>query len=144
MAAGNIAQKYHSKYIERISGVLRAMPVTGGIFLVAAMAVAGAPPFSIFISEFTIMMAGVEAGLLWVSCALASLVVLIFAGMTYYVVRMAFGEIPTRIGAKRTDAWMRCAMAIPLIFLVLCGLYVPEIIQQSISLAAGMLEGGAK
>ena len=144
MAAGNIAQKYHSKYIERISGVLRAMPVTGGIFLVAAMAVAGAPPFSIFISEFTIMMAGVEAGLLWVSCALASLVVLIFAGMTYYVVRMAFGEIPTRNGAKRTDAWMRCAMAIPLIFLVLCGLYVPEVIQQSISLAAGMLEGGAK
>ena len=64
------------------------------------MAVAGAPPFSIFISEFTIMMAGVEAEKLWASCALAGLVVLIFAGMTYYVVRMAFGEIPTRIGSK--------------------------------------------
>ena len=49
MSAGNIAQKYHSKYIERISGVIRAMPWTGGIFLFAALAVAGAPPFSIFI-----------------------------------------------------------------------------------------------
>lgn len=144
MSAGNIAQKYHSKYIERISGVIRAMPWTGGIFLFAALAVAGAPPFSIFISEFTIMMAGVEAEKLWASCALAGLVVLIFAGMTYYVVRMAFGEIPTRIGSKTTDVWMKCAMLIPFIFIVLCGIYVPEFIQDSICIAASVLEGGGK
>ena len=144
MSAGNIAQKYHSKYIERISGVIRSMPWTGGIFLFAALAVAGAPPFSIFISEFTIMMAGVEAEKLWASCALAGLVVLIFAGMTYYVVRMAFGEIPTRIGSKTTDVWMKCAMLIPFIFIVLCGIYVPEFIQNSICIAASVLEGGGK
>lgn len=144
MSAGNIAQKYHSKYIERISGVIRAMPWTGGIFLFAALAVAGAPPFSIFISEFTIMMAGVEAEKLWASCALAGLVVLIFAGMTYYVVRMAFGEIPTRIGSKTTDVWMKCAMLIPFIFIVLCGIYVPGFIQDSICIAASVLEGGGK
>lgn len=144
MSAGNIAQKYHSKYIERISGVIRSMPWTGGIFLFAALAVAGAPPFSIFISEFTIMMAGVEAEKLWASCALAGLVVLIFAGMTYYVVRMAFGKIPTRIGNKTTDVWMKCAMLIPFIFIVLCGIYVPEFIQDSICIAASVLEGGGK
>lgn len=142
MAAGNVAQKYHSKFMERIVGVLRAMPFTGTIFLIAALAVAGAPPFSIFISEFTIMMAGVDAGKLWASCLFAALIVLIFAGMSYYVVRMVFGEMPARIGKKPTDWWMRIAMLLPLSLVILCGIYVPQPIEQAICAAADVLQGG--
>lgn len=144
MAAGNVAQKFHSKFIDRIHGVIKAMPFTGTIFIVAALAVAGAPPFSIFISEFTIMMAGVAGGYIWASCLFALLIVLIFAGMSYYVVRMTFGEPPARIGMKSTDWYMRLAMLIPLSMVVLCGLYVPEVIENAIHTAAGILQGSVK
>jgi hydrogenase-4 component F len=144
MAAGNVAQKFHSKYIDRIHGIIKAMPFTGTIFIVAAMAVAGAPPFSIFISEFTVMMAGVESGRIWASCLFALLIVLIFAGMSYYVIRMAFGEPPSRMGIKRTDWYMRLAMLIPLSLVVLCGLYVPDTIQNIIHSAAAVLQGSVK
>lgn len=143
-SAGNIAQKYHSKYIDRIAGAVKSMPFTGCVFLLAAFAVAGAPPFSIFLSEFTIMLAGAEAGILWVSCAFATLIVLIFAGMTYYVVRMGFGEMPVRIGKKKTDCWMRVAMCIPLSLILLCGLYVPEFLEHAVWAAANVLQGGVE
>ncbi len=143
-SAGNIAQKYHSKYIDRISGVVKAMPFTGIIFLLAAFAVAGAPPFSIFMSEFTIMLAGADAGKLWAACIFAALIVLIFAGMSYYVIRMSFGELPARIGKKPTDWWMRVAMCIPLSLILLCGLYVPEFLEKAIHTAASVLQGGGE
>ena len=143
-SAGNIAQKYHSKYINRIFGVIKAMPFTGVIFLIAAFAVAGAPPFSIFLSEFTIMMAGVNADKIWVSCVFAFLIVLIFAGMSYYVVRMAFGEMPVKMKIKSTDIWMKTAMVIPLALVLLCGMYVPEFIEDGITTAASVLQGGGQ
>lgn len=141
-SAGNIAQKYHSKFMDRISGVLQAMPFTGIVFLMSAFAIAGAPPFSIFLSEFTIMLAGVEAGKLWAAYAFAFLVVLIFAGMSYYVVRISFGAVPARIGRKKTDVWMRIAMGIPLCFIVLFGLYLPDFIEEAINAASSVFDGG--
>lgn len=144
MAAGNVAQKFHTKFIDRIHGVIKAMPFTGTIFIVAALAVAGAPPFSVFISEFTIMLAGVASGHIGASCLFALLIVLIFAGMSYYVVRMTFGELPARIGIKPTDWYMRLAMLIPLSMVVLCGLYVPEMLENALHMAAGVLQGGVK
>ncbi|WP_110954357.1 hydrogenase 4 subunit F [Anaerosinus massiliensis] len=143
-SAGNIAQKYHSKYMDRITGVVKVMPFTGGVFLLAGLAIAGAPPFSIFLSEFTIMIAGVLAGKIWASCIFALLIVLIFAGMSYYVVKMSFGELPARIGKKRTDWWMRIAMLLPLSLVILFGLYVPEFIERAVYMAAAVLQGGVK
>lgn len=141
-AAGNVAQKYHTKYMHRIFGVIKAMPFTGVVFLTAAFAVAGAPPFSIFISEFTILMAGIQAGKMWVSGVFAVLIVMIFAGMSYYVIRMGFGEVPLRLGKKATDGWMRAAMLIPLTLVVLCGIYVPGFVETGIMAAANVLRGG--
>ena len=94
MAAGNIQQKYHTRQIERISGALASMPVTGKVFLLAILALAGSPPFSLFVSEITIMMAGFKTGHIGVTVLFLLLMALIFAGMVYYASRMVFGAAP--------------------------------------------------
>jgi len=52
--AGNVYQATHTMDIEKLGGLIRKMPQTAGLFLVAAIAISGIPPFNGFISEFII------------------------------------------------------------------------------------------
>ena len=52
--AGNVYQKTHTLHIEHLGGVMKKMPHTAILFLVAAIAICGIPPFNGFISEFLI------------------------------------------------------------------------------------------
>ena len=52
--AGNIYQATHSLHIEHLGGLIKKMPQTALLFLVAAVAISGIPPFNGFISEFII------------------------------------------------------------------------------------------
>lgn len=140
-SAGNINQKYHSKRMDRISGILKVMPVTGSIFLIAAFAITGAPPFNIFISEFTIMMAGFKGGHIWTTVLFLLFVVLIFAGMIYYVVKLAFGEAPEKFAKKEISRWSTAALFIPLIFVIIFGLYVPPFLSDAINQVSEVLQG---
>ncbi|WP_242401262.1 proton-conducting transporter transmembrane domain-containing protein [Anoxybacillus flavithermus] len=142
LTAGNITQKYRSKRIERISGVLKTMPITGRIFLIAAFAITGTPPFNIFVSEFTIMRAGFQSGHLAATIVFLLFVVLIFSGMMYYVVRMAFGEAPVKVKKKEMSRWSTAALFIPLVAVILFGLYVPPLFHEIIQQVAVVLQGG--
>ncbi len=53
-SAGNIYQSTHSVNIERMGGLIRHMPRTALMFLLASLAICGLPPFNGFISEFLI------------------------------------------------------------------------------------------
>jgi hydrogenase-4 component F len=120
------------------------MPVTGGIFLIAALAITGAPPFNIFLSEITIMMAGFQGGQLWIAVALVALIVLIFAGMMYYVIKMVFGEAPGRIEKVSLDGWSTAALVIPLVLVVVCGWYIPPILDSTIYKVSSVLQGAGR
>ena len=50
--AGNVYQATHTLDIEKLGGLIKKMPQTAFLFLVAAMAICGLPPFNGFISEF--------------------------------------------------------------------------------------------
>ncbi len=51
-AAGNVYQATHSLDIEKMGGLIKKMPHTAFLFLLAALAISGLPPFNGFISEF--------------------------------------------------------------------------------------------
>jgi hydrogenase-4 component F len=140
-SAGNINQKYHSKRMDRISGLLKVMPVTGIIFLIASFAITGAPPLNVFISEFTIMMAGFRSGHIIVSVLFLLFVVLIFSGIMFYVVRMAFGEAPAKLEKKEISIYSTVALFIPLIVVVVFGLYVPPFFKEMIQQVSIVLQG---
>jgi len=52
--AGNVYQATHTLHIEHLGGLIKKMPQTAYLFLLAAIAISGIPPFNGFISEFII------------------------------------------------------------------------------------------
>ncbi len=53
-SAGNVLQAKHSVNIERLGGIIKKMPQTALLFLIAALAICGLPPLNGFVSEFLI------------------------------------------------------------------------------------------
>lgn len=52
--AGNVYQATHTMNIEKMGGLIKSMPQTAILFLIAALAICGLPPFNGFVSEFLI------------------------------------------------------------------------------------------
>ena len=52
--AGNVYQSTHTMDIEKLGGLVKRMPHTSFLFLIAALAICGLPPFNGFVSEFLI------------------------------------------------------------------------------------------
>lgn len=75
-SAGNILQATHTVTIDRLGGIIKKMPHTSILFLIAALAICGLPPLNGFVSEFLIF-----GGLYnWLySASLISLMTLVFA-----------------------------------------------------------------
>jgi hydrogenase-4 component B len=75
-SAGNIYQATHTVNIEFLGGILKKMPQTAFLFLIAAVAICGLPPLNGFISEFLILGALYN----WVfSADLLSLIMIVIA-----------------------------------------------------------------
>lgn len=63
LCAGNVYQHFKTDLFDNVKGgVIRAIPVTGVVFLMAMLAIVGMPPFSLFQSEFLIVRAAFGAG----------------------------------------------------------------------------------
>src|SRR6204780_2386692 len=58
LSSGDVALRYRTKEAGQVSGLLAAVPVTGGALLLGSFAVLGSPPFGVFLSELTIVRAG--------------------------------------------------------------------------------------
>ncbi|HZL11839.1 MAG TPA: proton-conducting transporter membrane subunit [Prolixibacteraceae bacterium] len=52
--AGNVYLATHTLQIDHLGGLIKKMPQTAALFLIAAIAISGIPPFNGFISEFII------------------------------------------------------------------------------------------
>lgn len=52
--AGNVYQSAHTVNVEKLGGLIRTIPQSAWLFLVASIAISGLPPFNGFISEFLI------------------------------------------------------------------------------------------
>lgn len=75
-STGNVYQVMHTMNIERLGGIIRKMPQTAILFLLAALAICGLPPLNGFVSEFLIY-GGIYNWLF--SAGLVSLIVIVFA-----------------------------------------------------------------
>ena len=134
-SAGNVLQATHTVNIERLGGIIKKMPQTSLLFLVAAVAICGLPPLNGFISEFLIF-----GGLYnWLySASLVSLVTMIFAlgglvfigGLALFCFTKAFSVV--FLGNSRYESyeklqergfWQLFPMYITVILMILIGLF---------------------
>ncbi len=89
--SGRIRAAYGSAEISAVTGLLGTMPVTGGLFLLAMLAIMGLPPFGLFVSEVLIFSAGFQSGHGIIAATGLLLLVGAFAGLLRNAHRMLYG-----------------------------------------------------
>jgi len=124
-AAGNVQQELGSPYIRRLRGVIRTLPWTGALFILAAFAVTGLPPFSIFQSEFITLSAAVAADRGWSAALFAAGVVVIFIGFLLHMTRMNLGSAPDGTVRVAECPWKLGAMLLVATVILVLGFWLP-------------------
>ena len=86
LGAGSVIHAVHSNYLKDMGGLRKYMPITNITFLIAALAIAGVPPFAGFWSKDEILVAAFEKN------QLIYFMALFVAGLTaFYIFRLYFG-----------------------------------------------------
>jgi hydrogenase-4 component F len=142
LAAGNIHRRFASKKVDDVRGAINLVPLSATLFLLGFLAITGSPPFSPFISEFTILQ-GVFSGGYYVSGGFfLFFLAVIFIGMGSTVLSVVFGTPLDRKGDenyRETFATTGVPLIMLLIVLVL-GVYLPEPVRHICAEAAALLE----
>ena len=137
-------QKYHSRQIKDVQGVLRSYPFLGTLMLAGFFAVAGIPPFAGFWSQLMILNASIVGRHYVVAFIYIASLALIFIGMTAIVLKMAQGLPAAKLAGKPVETEDWCTM-IPILFLALIlltlGLNVPSFLNTVLQKSALLLGG---
>jgi len=122
LVAGIVLLALNTREIKSVRGLLKISPFAGITLVFCSLAIAGAPPFPIFLSEFSILSSGFRAGHSAVVGVLAALIVVAFVGILMHVNRMVFGrpEPAVMAAAGKLPLSSRIAVvvaALPVLFL---------------------------
>ncbi len=141
LCAGNVHQHYRTDQFSRIKGgVMKVMPLTGVVFLLATLAIIGMPPFSLFQSEFLILRAALDGGHLLAGSLFVLFSAGVFAGALLNVSRMVLGPRGDVEDAPRRP-WRNGSLLALAGVLVVIGFWVPAPLFQLMSNAARVVSG---
>jgi hydrogenase-4 component F len=140
--AGNVQQHFSTPYFWKVRGVIRSLPWTGGLFLMATLAVTGTPPFSIFQSEFTTLSAALAADRGWPAFLFIAGVVTIFAGFLVHMVKMNLGTPRHDAPGRAAECpWKLGAMALVAASVIALGFWLPGPLHQLVQRTAQIIGG---
>jgi hydrogenase-4 component F len=124
--AGRILHRYRTTEIGRVSGLLRAMPWTGGLFATGLLAVIGLPPFGLFLSEFALIRAGFVAGRPWLMGLVLALMTVAFVSMIGHLNRMLYGAPAPGVLVGEGSRWPLVPLAACVAALLILGVTLPS------------------
>jgi hydrogenase-4 component F len=145
---GNVQQRLRTDLFQQAKGgLIHSMPVTGSVLLMAMLAVTGAPPFSMFQSEFTILRAGFNGGHLAPAALCVGFLVAIFTGFLMHFSTLVLGpsqagpESASGTAAKEPCPWKRSSLIGLASIVVILGFWLPrplfELIRNAARIASG-------
>jgi hydrogenase-4 component F len=142
LSAGNIHRAYSSKNTDQVRGALRRLPLSGSLFLGGFLAVTGSPPFSPFVSEFSILTSAFTHNHILAGSLFLFFLLLVFIGMGITVLKVVQGKVPENIiDSGYQESFLTIAPVLAFMALVLLlGLYIPEFLQNMLQNAAHFLE----
>ncbi len=137
-AAGAVLLIYRSRNIADVRGLMRASPFTAAMLLAAALAIAGVPPFAVFLSEFSVLRSGFLAGDGWIVGLLALFIAVAFIGVMMQVGRMVFGDgaPPETSEPHRLPGSVVLAISLSILPVLGLGLYTPPLLHRLLTLAS--------
>src|SRR5574342_425463 len=128
-ASGTISQKYETKAMSEIKGIIKAMPVTGILFLIGGLALVGMPPFNVFLSEFLILSSGFESGQFIATSIVILFLIVTFAVFLRHLIKMIFGNPSSEMKKDDMGKLAIIPMAILASLALILGIYMPVQLQ---------------
>ncbi|MHB1565881.1 MAG: proton-conducting transporter transmembrane domain-containing protein [Acidiferrobacter sp.] len=136
--AGNMMRAYKTKEMPAMRGILNFYPRTGLLWLLGAVAITGAPPFGLFLSEITILRAGIIRSDLLAVAIFAIFLIVIFIGFLNHFRTMYFGRSlaheprPTLV----LTGWLVVPMVLAFIPVLIFGVWWPAAVWHYLAQAA--------
>jgi Ni,Fe-hydrogenase III component G len=140
-ASGNILLKYKTRDMNQVRGLWRVAPMTAVLFAGGALALGGIPPFNVFVSEFSIAVAGIYAGKTWLMVFCLILLTIVLAGLSLMVLKTVLGKQLDNVEVGDVNKVSLVAMAILLLFMFIMGIHIAEPILQLLKSAVGIVLG---
>lgn len=153
--AGAILTATGSRDLNRLGGLIHAMPMTAALMLVAAMAISALPPLNGFVGEWLLFQAilnapslpqwGLKIGIAVVGAALALATALAAACFVrfYGIAFLGRPRSPAAAGAHEPGRAMLAGMAVPLALSIAIGLMPTPVIRLFQPAVRLMVEAGA-
>jgi hydrogenase-4 component F len=140
-AAGAAVLVVGTREIAAVRGLIRTSPVAGAALLFGALAIGGAPPFAVFLGEFSIFRAGLAEGRYAVTALLVAFITVAFFGILLHVNRIVFGrppEPPAALGHAPAPLPLTCALTLALaaVPVLVLGVYQPPALHTLLTQAA--------
>ncbi|HTR94904.1 MAG TPA: proton-conducting transporter membrane subunit [Trebonia sp.] len=144
LASGDVSLRYKTREAGQVSGLLAAVPVTGGALLLATFAVLGSPPFGVFLSELTIVRAGFARGSPVFPLLLLALLGVAFFAFARTITAMVTGAPPQPAPAspyrdRGAVALTAAPLALGLAALLILGLWIPAGLDTAIMHSAAVI-----
>jgi hydrogenase-4 component F len=150
LTAGAVLLSAETREITAIRGLIRRSPLAGAALVFGALGITGAPPLAVFLSEFSILKAGLAQKHYIAIGLLSVFIVIAFFGIMLQVNRMVFGTREnemTDTSANHSEAGngfhlpfsCRLAMVVAAIPVLLLGLYIPGPLHGLLTQAAAVL-----
>ena len=139
--AGAVMRAYQTKRIPNIRRLLKHFPVLGALWLAGAVAITGAPPFALFLSELAIIRAGLAKSQNFLIGLMAILLIVIFVGFLNQFRIMYFEDGESiEPNIRAVTPWIIAPMALAVAPLLVMGLWWPQAfwdLFQTIALSLG-------
>ncbi len=103
VVSGRILAVEGTMKISELRSLLTRRPGLAVPFLAAMAALLGMPPFTLFFTEVTIVIAGFQRGLGWVTAAAVALLLVAFIGLARHTGDMMFGAAGTTVPEEAVD-----------------------------------------
>jgi hydrogenase-4 component F len=141
LAAGAALLAVETREIAAVRGLIRTSPVAGAALLLGGLAIAGAPPMAVFLSEFAIFRTGLIGGHYAAIGLLTLFITIAFIGILLHVNWLVFGPAKDRNPGSKAALPTSCVLALGLavVPVLVLGVYLPEPIHQLMLAAARAL-----
>jgi len=137
ITVGHASHIAGTQLMANIRGLIRTQPAVGWGLLIGTTAIAGFPPFGVFVSEFLLLIATMKAQP-WLTLPLLMGLAVAFAGLFRHLHPIVYGDAPEGQNPVQANMW---PVAVQLMLVLWLGLAIPAFLARWFDQATLLISG---